>query len=240
MKDDSDVFKEFQRSLKGLDGTFHVLETSVPIERQMEYFRYSERVKANTAGDVVEKQIEILNSSDSTYEEVKYALTFLAISGDVKAYRALEAYSKEPEEELSDWAALSLLQAKIMLEYEFLNEKQVLISTGLGGKGTRLRFFAFFKSEHLFPFSEYQRNLIEKEFSFAIHKSHGILEEIKVEDNYFTLLFLLEMSADIRILLNNTVWECNEYGHFIDPCFVVTNVKVYSHEEIQKELVQRG
>jgi hypothetical protein len=236
MKDDNDVFKEFQQSLKGLDGTFHVLETSVPVEKQMEYFRYSESVRTNKAREAVEKQIEVLNSDDSTYEEVKYALAFLAISGDVKAYRALEAYSKDPEENLSDWTALSLLQAKITLEYEFSEEKQVFISTGLGGKGTKLRFFAFFKSVKLTPFSKYQRELIEKEFSFAIHKKQCILEDIKVETNYFTLLFLSDMHIDIKILLKNTVSECNEYGNFIDDRFTITNVKIYSDEDIQREL----
>ncbi|MDR0681099.1 MAG: hypothetical protein LBG15_04510 [Dysgonamonadaceae bacterium] len=240
MKDDNDVFKEFQQSLSGLDGTFHVLETSVPIERQMEYFRYSEKVRANkTKKETVERQIEVLNANNSTYEEVKYAMTFLAISGDVKAYRALETYSKDPQEDLSDWVALSLLQAKITLEYEFSNEKQVFISTGLGGKGTKLRFFTFFKSEKLCPFSKYQCDLIEKEFSFAIHKNKGILEEIKVKSNYFTLLFLIDMQVDIKILLKNTVSECNEYGNFIDNSFIITNVRIYSEEEIQRELRKR-
>jgi hypothetical protein len=236
MREDNDVFKEFQQSLKGLDGSFHVLETSVPVEKQMEYFRYSENVRAGKKKASVEKQIEVLNSTGSTYDEMKYAMTFLAISGDVKAYRALETYSKEPGENLSDWAALSLLQAKITLEYEFSNEKQVFISTGLGGKGTQLRFFAFFKSAGLKPFSKYQQDLIEKEFSFTIHQSQGTLEQINVKSNYFTLVFLIDMQANINVLLKKTVSECNEYGNFIDNYFIITNVKIYTEEEIQREL----
>jgi hypothetical protein len=236
MKGGNDVFKKFQRSLKKSDVTFHILETSVPIEKQIGYFRYSESVRAHKTDDTVEKQIEILNSGGSTYEEMKYALTFLAISGDVKAYRALEAYSKDPKADLSDWAALSLLQAKVTLEYEFSNEKQVLISAGLGGKGTKLRFFAFFKSEKLIPFSKYQRNLIEKEFSFVIRKNRGVPVELIVGSNYFSLLFLSDLNADIMMLLKNTVWECNKYGNFINSDFVVTNVRVYSDEDIRKKL----
>jgi hypothetical protein len=236
MRNDNDVFKEFQQSLRGLKGNLHVLETTVPVEKQMEYFRYSENVRDRSANETVEKQIEVLNSMDSTFNELKYAMTFLAISGDVKAYRALETYSKEPKNNLTDWVALSLLQAKITLESEFSDEKQVFISTGLGGKDNKLRFFTFFKSTRLKPFSDYQRDLIEKEFSFTVHKYNGILEELKIESNYFSLLFLVELEVDIKNMMKNIVTECNEYGDFINPNFIITNVKIFSPEDIRREL----
>ncbi|MDR0864844.1 MAG: hypothetical protein LBO74_07930 [Candidatus Symbiothrix sp.] len=236
MRNDNDVFKEFQHSLRGLKGNLHVLETTVPVEKQMEYFRYSENVRERSGKETVEKQIGVLNSIDSTPDEMKYAMTFLAISGDVKAYRALETYNKEPNNYLTDWAALSLLQAKITLESEFSDEKQVFISTGLGGKDSKLRFYTFFKSNKLKPFSDYQRDLIEKEFSFTVQKYHGILEELQIESNYFTLLFLIELEVDIKNMMKNTVAECNEYGNFINPNFIITNVKVFSPEDIRREL----
>ncbi|MDR1436687.1 MAG: hypothetical protein LBI65_01075, partial [Candidatus Symbiothrix sp.] len=191
MKNDNDIYKDFQDSLKGLEGKLHVLETSVPVEKQMEYFHYSADVRKNSENESVEEQIDILNSPDSTPNEMKYAMTFLAVSGNVKAYRALESYHKDHK---GDWISLSLLQAKITLESEFSDEKQVFISTGLGGEGYRLRFFAFFKSSGLRPFSDYQRKLIDKEIPFFIRRYQGILEEQVIEENYFTVLFLIALS----------------------------------------------
>jgi hypothetical protein len=233
MKNNNDIYKEFQNSLKGLEGNLHVLETKVPVEKQIEYFHYSENVRKNSRNESVEEQIDVLNSSDSSPSEVKFAMTFLAISGDVKAFRALENYYKEHKD---DWISLSLLQAKITLESELSDEKQFFISTGLGGKGHLLRFFALFKSTKLEPFSDYQRKLIEKEIPFFIHQHGGILEKQFIGENYFTILFLIALSVDLKSLLLNAIDECNQYGDFISATFMITNVKVFSKKEIEREL----
>jgi hypothetical protein len=238
MKNDNDVFREFRESLIGLDGNLHVLETSVPVEKQIEYFHYSEEIRKNRRNENVDEQIDILNSPDASPEEAKYAMAFLAVSGNVKAYRALENYNRTHKDNLDDWAALSLLQAKITLESEFSDEKQVFISTGLGGEGHRLRFFSFFKSAGLKPFSDYQRKLIEKEIPYCIHKYRGTLEKQNIEDVYFTVVFLIDLSVDIRNMLLDAVNECNQYGNFISNSFIITNVKIFSEKDIQKELLK--
>jgi len=236
MKNDNDVFREFRQSIKGLEGNLHVLETSIPVEKQMEYFRYSENVRNHSKNESVTEQIAVLNSTDSNFDEKKYAMTFLAISGDIKAYRALEAYSSRPKSSLTEWASLSLLQAKIMLESEFSDERQVFISTGLGGRGNKLRFYAFFKSVGLVPFSRYQQNLIEKEIPLVIRKYEGELENITIQNNYFSLLFLVSLQIDLKEMLKEAISVCNEYGNFINTHFIITNVKIFDQEDIGKEL----
>ena len=237
MKKDKRIFEELQQSLAGLDGSLYVLDTTIPIDKQMRYFRYTEEIRKRDTEKTLEEHIEMLNSNEATLKEMKDAMAFLAISGDVKAYRALENYSKETsDEDLNEWITLSLIQAKITLETEFSEEKRIFISTGLGGSGSKLRFFSFFKSTDLKPFSGYQRDLIEKEFSYFIAQSQGKTEEIKIEDNYFTLLFLIEFHTDIKNVLQRAVNECNQCGNFIDENFIITNVKVFDEEDIQREL----
>ncbi len=236
MKNNDDIFDEFQQSLESLKGNFHVLETDVPVEKQMEYFDYSENVRKSIDNDTIDNQIVVLNDSNATPEARKYAMTYLAVTGDVRAYRALEAYSKEHGNEKDDWMAMALMQAKITLESEFSDQKQVFISTGLGGKGHNLRFFSLFKSNKAKPFSAYQRELIEKEISFHIHKYGGETEGLKIEDTYFTVEFLIDLKANIKKMLEDALTECNQYGNFIDRSFIVTNVRRYNEEEIQREL----
>jgi hypothetical protein len=236
MKNNNDVLKNFRDSLEGLEGNLHVLEANVPVETQIEYFHYAENVRKRSQNESIDEQINILNSQDSTPEETKYAMAFLAISGDVKAYRALETYNREHKDKPNDWAALSLMQAKITLESELSDEKQVFISTGLGGEGHRLRFFSFFKSAGLKPFSDYQRKLIEREIPYYIHKYRGILERQVVEDVYFTAVFLIDLSIDIKNMLLDAVNECNQYGDFISNNFIITNVKIFNEKDIRKEL----
>jgi hypothetical protein len=239
MKNGRDIFKELQQSLEGLKGHLHVLEMCVPVEKQMEYFRFSENLRKSEKSETVDNQIQVLNSPDTSYPELKYALSFLAISGNIKAYRAIESYNEVHKDNLDDWAILSLMQAKITLESELSDEKQIFISTGLGGKGDLLRFAAFFKSNHLKSFSPYQKQLIEKEIPFYIERYGGEMEEIKVADNYFTALFLVDIQLDIKFMLEKAIAECNQFGDFINNNFTITNVKMFSEEDIQKELQKK-
>jgi hypothetical protein len=240
MRNDIDTFNKFQDSLKGLGRNLQVLDTTISVNKQMEYFKFIEHVRQNIPEDEnVDELIEILNAEDTTFSEMKYVMARLAISGDVKAYRVLENYNKTPRTDLIEWSALSVLQAKITLEAEFSEEKQVFISTGLGGKGDKLRFYAFFKSADLEAFSAYQRDLIEKEFLFSINKHQAILEEINIESNYFTLLFLMKLQENIQNALGEALVECNQYGAFISPQFIITNVKIFNEQDIQKELAKK-
>jgi hypothetical protein len=234
MKNDKNTFfNELHQTLGNQKGHLQILETTVPVEKQMEFFRFSENIKSEESPDSIEHRIEILNSPDSSEKEIKYTLASLAVSGDIKAYRALESYNKTHQD---DWAAMSLIQAKIMLETTLSDEKLIFISTGLGGKGEQLRFTALFKSNRLKVFSDYQRDLIEKEISFYINRNGGETEEINIAENYFTILFLIDYSINVKTLLENAIRECNQYGDFINAGFTVTNIKRFSEDEIQKEL----
>jgi len=238
MASDDNKYRQFQESLEHLQGQFYVLETNVPVEAQMDYFRFSEKVRKDDDRPAVETAIEILNDRETeiTEREKKYAMTTLAISGDVKAYRALESYSQHPDENLKNWASMSLLQAKMTLESEFSEEKHIFISTGLGGKGNMLRFYVFFKSKDLKPFSPYQIQLIEKEIPFFVQEARGVVEEVKVFENYFHLIFLINIKSNIKDILEEAIIECNQYGDFIDRSFILTNVKVFDEDDIKKEL----
>ena len=236
MTNNDDKYKQFQESLEHIQGQFHVLETNASVETQMGYFRYSEQVRKNENKMTIEEAAEILNSPLSSKEEKKLGMIILAISRDVKAYRVLESYAQHPEDNLREWASLSFLQAKITLESEFSEEKHIFISTGLGGKGDMLRFYAFFKSNKLIPFSPYQIQLIEEEIPFSIKEYHGTIEELKVFENYFSVVFLINIKSDIKKILEDALVECNQYGDFIDLSFIITNVKIFSKEDIEKEL----
>jgi len=236
MRKDSDVFKGLQQSLGELKGRLHFLETKVPVDKQLEYFRYSENIRIAPRSTSVEEQINVLHSSESSPKELKYALAYLAVSGDIKAFRSIESYNKEHSD---DWAGMALLQAKITLESELSDEKQIFISTGLGGKEDKLRFSAFFKSNHLRPFSNYQKELIEKEIPYSIQHKGGEVEEIKISENFFTILFLINLGVDIKVMFENVISECNQYGDFINNSFIITNVKPFSEEDIQRELLSK-
>ena len=142
MKEEGDVFKKFRDSFSKMDGHFHILEQRVPVELQMEYFKYSEQVRKERAKpDLNDMDYtafrESLSNPESTTDYKKYILSMLATSREVKAYRMLEDYVQHPDEDVSNWAYMALMESRISLESELSDEKQIYISTGLGGKGEK-------------------------------------------------------------------------------------------------------
>lgn len=235
MNEKDDMFKKFHDSFKEMQGHFHILEERVPVERQVEYFKYSDRMKQN-ARPIEEDEFELLDGwltePDVTDENRKFALTRLAISHNIKAYRALEKYVQSPDSKLKDWAHLALMESRITLESELSEEKQIYISTGLGGKNEKLRFFVLLQAADKKPFEAYQRQVIEREFAFYLEKADCEIEQLDIKDRYGILLFLLPIRTDIKALLDATIAECNQFGNFLSGVYTVTNVKELSEDEI--------
>lgn len=236
MKEQDDVFKKFHDSFSGLKGHFHVLEQSVSVDRQMEYFRFSEKVKKEyprlDAGDIPAVAGK-LSEAGAPVEDIKLELVLLASSHEVKAYRILENYVNNPHPELKDWAQLALMESRMAMESDLSDEKQIFISTGLGGKGEKLRFFVLLLSADKKPFLEYQARVIEREFAYYLPKQDCEIEKLEVCDNYVILLFLVSVRANLKSILDYLIQECNQYGDFLSDLYTVTNVRELSDDEIR-------
>ena len=230
-----DNFEDFKKLLKDADGEFQVIEHQVPIETQMEYFIYSNRMRSVRRLDE-RVDFEVFESklcdSETILDDKKKLLSTLAISKQAKAYRILQGYLQAPDEELKDWAHMALMESRVMLESEFSDEKQIYISTGMGGKGNRLRFYILMLSSSGNQFLDYQQQVIEREFAYALHKDDCEMEELTVKENYVELIVLAPILTNIKRFIENVVSECNQYGNFISNTITVTNVKRLTENEI--------
>lgn len=236
MKEQDDVFKKFRESFSELHGHFHVLEQSVSVDRQMEYFRFSERVKLEHPQLGVEEVTQIaekLLEADAAVDDIKLELVLLASSHEVKAYRVLENYVNNPHPDLKDWAQLALMESRMAMESYLSDEKQIFISTGLGGRGEKLRFFVLLLSADGGSFLDYQRKVIEREFEYYLPKQDCEIEKLEVEENYVVLLFLVPVRSNLKSILDYLIQECNQYGNFVSDLYTVTNVKELTKDEIQ-------
>ena len=245
MKEEGDVFKRFRDSFSKMDGHFHILEQRVPVELQMEYFKYSEQVrKDRTKPDLNDMDFtafrESLSNPESTTDYKKYILSMLATSREVKAYRMLEDYVQHPDEDVSNWAYMALMESRISLESELSDEKQIYISTGLGGKGEKLRFYVLMLSRDRAPFQEYQRKVIEREFAYFLPKADCEIERLTIGEQYVELVFLIPVRADIKLTLDKVINECNQYGDFLSDIFTITNVKELTQQEVTDIINKNG
>lgn len=238
MSENYDLLKKLQETIsaQGIE-SFHMLEDSVPIEEQMKYFRYFEKLRIENNHFERDDEIDILFSPDASVERKKQSLSLLATIPDVTAYRSIETYQSSPlEPELSDWASMALISSRIVLTSELSGQQQIYVSSGLGGMDKKLRFFSLFTTTERQSFTELQKEIVEREFRFQLEQNDIEIEKIEIQDNYFTILLLLPIDKDVQTNLRDAINECNQYGNFLDTKFLLTNTKILSETEINSLL----
>ena len=238
-----DIFENFQMFLNETDGELHILEHQVPLETQMEYYKNSNRLRKfhtplksvlTTEEEDYILFVSLLHSQEASKKEKKHILSLLAVSKQIKAYRILEQYLQSPDIELKDWAYMALMESRMTLESELSDEKFIYISTGLGGKGKKLRFYVLLLSTSGDPFLDYQQQVIEREFAYTLSHEDGDIEQFTINGGCVEMLVLIPIQSDIKKILRHVIHECNQYGNFISDMVIVTNVKKLTENEIAK------
>lgn len=241
MNGHDDLLAKLRQTLEeqGID-SFHILEDLVPIEEQMEYFRYFERLRGENNPFVRDEEVAVLFSPDAPVSRKKRSLILLASIPDVGAYRSIETYHSSPlEPELTHWSSMALVSSRIVLSSDLSGQQQVYISSGLGGQDKKLRFFSLFTTADRQPFTDLQKEIVEREFRFQLEKADVIIEKLEIKANYFTIQMLFDFDKDAKTCLDAAVQECNQYGNFLDTRFLFTNVKVLSEKEINNVLERK-
>ncbi|MDA3891733.1 MAG: hypothetical protein PF517_08735 [Salinivirgaceae bacterium] len=232
---DENIFDKLREMSGKFPEKFNILEEQIDVKVQMEYFKFSKKHKKN-----IDKKSQIdldnipnINNEELDIEEKKKTLVELAYIDDPKAFRFIEEYIKTAPKELKDWVLLAMQQSKMLLESSLLNENQIFISTGLGGKGNMLRYFIVLIGEGITEFAEFQQKMVSSEFEFALKNNNCQLEKIEFEEKYVTMTALIPFDVAFQKVFRTTLAECNQYGNFIKPNFLVTNVKTLNITEIK-------
>ena len=227
------IFDKIQEAFGKIPDNLNILEEQIDIELQMEYFKESKNAKENPDNNSITCKDDLFNEN-IPIERKKKLLTDLAGIDDIEAYRIIERYNNNSDSELKDWAILALRESKMIIESSLLDEHQIIISTGLGGKQGRLRYFVVVFSKDGIDFTDFQRKIISSEFEFSLSRHNSEVEKINNFTDYSTILCLLPLEVAIRDVFLNAIKVCNEYGNFLNEVFIVTNVKILTDTEIKK------
>ena len=230
------LFDKIQEILGNLHGNFNVLEEQIDIDLQLEYFESSKDNKKNIDREETFNERDDLFSDLKTIQQKKSLLVRLASVDKVEAFRTLERYRQNPDPELKDWASLAMHESKMLLEGSLLNENQVFISTGLGGKGQKLRYFAVFLLEVDEVMDDFKQKIIRSEMEYLFKKNGIEMEEIKFQEVLVTLKAVIPIQVQLNQIFEKLIENCNQMGNFLQPNFIVTNVKELSLEEIAEVL----
>ncbi len=238
--EEESFYRNLQQALDELPENFTILEEQVDVTVQMSYYNLSSRIKKQGIPENYEDYMELVFDPAISLKEKKKMLATLASVDEVFAFRALEKYMKEPDPGLRDWAILALQESRMRLQSSLLDEQQVFISTGLGGKGKKLRYFiVFLNSDGTIPLNKVQQKLLRTEVAFALEKKDGEVESFDFMEGYSACTAILPLKADLGTIFHDIITECNQYGSFLQEDLVITNVRKLRKREIRKMLEGR-
>lgn len=232
-------YQNIQKALENLPENFSILEEQIEIEVQMKYYEYAKKIRAGNIQDECFEHKEELFLTDTGTERKKELLTAIANIDDVQAFRTIERFVKIAEGDIKQWGILALQESRMLIQSSLLDEQQVFISTGLGGKGQKLRYYVvFINREEQKILNATQQKLLKEELIFELNANDGEFETMDFMEGFSTSLVMLPLQSDIKLVFRNVIDECNQFGHFLSEDMVVTNVKVMSRSEIIQLLHQ--
>lgn len=185
---------------------------------------------------------EVLTGSDKLFykdtpiESKKKILILLAHLGTPESCRILEKYLKSSGENLRDWVLLSLKECRMFLESALLEEESGFISTGLGGKDNKLRYYFIASSKNGLPFSKLHQNTLKRGFEIISHKYKSQIEQINFETTYAMIGMLIPMDIAVGEIIEEGIRECNKIREFLSVDYYVTNVEKPTDKEISTYL----
>jgi hypothetical protein len=237
--EEKQFYHNIQKVLDDLPDNFSILEEQIDIDVQMKYFELAKKVRSlNLTTECFENREQLFLDNVGEVRKREILLSIAAID-DVKAFRTIEKFVGLADGEIKQWAVLALQESRMLIQSSLLDEQQVFISTGLGGKGQKLRYYVVFvnknQNENLTPT---QQKLLKDELVYGLKQNDGEFESMDFSLGFSTVLVMLPLQSDLKKLFRNIIDECNQYGDFLDDDMIVTNVKVMTRNEILEMLKQ--
>ncbi len=231
--------KDFLREILGKIRNVYVLEEVENPQNVFEYIELAVKVKANIDKEQVLSRKDKLFDKDLSLDERKKLLIQLASVDDIQAYKTLEEFSKSAlAQEVSDFVKIALQESRTLLQSSLLGEPSILITSGLGGKDDKLRYFAILYANEKKDFTSTQTQIIEKETKFIAEENDCEIEKIDFHGYFVILLLFIPYSMAPSDFLDNLIENINYLGNFISTDYILRNDKTLSAEE-SKNLIDK-
>lgn len=221
---------------------YSIFEDQIDIDVQNEFYKYLEELTpefGNRENNALENTAYLYNK-DCPLQKKKKILLLLSNINKTEAYRAIEHFKKEGDQNLRKWASIALQQSRMLLESTLLEEKSIFISTGLGGKNGKLRYFCVFFTTNTECIELNEEEVIEKEIEFAFKKEDAILESLEFTRGIIAFKTLIPINTNIKKLFDGIIYEINNYGPILKENMIITNIKSLTAEEIDHLLNKKS
>ncbi len=216
---------------------FIIVENPIDLSVQKEYQDLSDPISfENVNYEEVLAEADELFVSGTPVEAKKRILILLAHLGTMESSKILERYLKMSEGTLNDWAILSLKECRMFLESVLLKEEEGFISTGLGGKDNKLRYYFIVSTREGRTLTRSERETLEEGFKGSSDGYKSEIEEINFGTNYAMMGILVPMDVAVSGVIEEGIRRCNRLGEILFVHYYVTNVKKPTKREISKYL----
>lgn len=237
MDKNTEQWQEMNEMLAKAGAHLNILEEEIDIEIQKAYFKLA-RTLAKTPAKFqalckqYTEEVNYLFDENVSLDKKQEMLVVLATLDDIAIYRAIESFSKQ-DSPLKKWAIVALQQSRMLIQSNLLEDPEIFISTGLGGRGRLLRYFCVFLNKKENTLERFQQDIVRTETETALKSYEGSLEQINFSEGYSTFTVLLPIDTDLKTLFENIIDECNLYGNFLNENMIITNVKKLTEDEIR-------
>jgi hypothetical protein len=229
----TDKEEDIRKFLEGMPDHFDILKEGIDMKTTMEYLDYSHSFDH---GELTEKQTTSLGNmlfeARTPIDARKKIVTLLAHLGTISAFRQIEKYYNNPENEIKSWTALALQECKMFLESTLTDESTGFISTGLGGTNDKLRYFFLVLPLTDNQFTAIQHKIIKDEFLLLAKDLKCVIETVDNSDTFTGLTVLVPMDVAIGIFIEKGIEKCNELGEFVFEHYYATNQDIPDNLEI--------
>jgi hypothetical protein len=236
LKTADNIYDLVSEYLQVKEGSISILDEKIDNGTQLEYFECSKNNENLLTDDEIISRKDLIFDDAISTDEKKVLLVQLATISKVEAYRTIEKYLQSPNINLYQWAYLALLENRMLLESTLLEENKVLITTGLGSKGNKLRYFIVFFTGDGSYFTSLQQKIILNEMNFAFNRNGAEIEDAVFQEGFASFTTVVPMQVPVQNLFYKIIKECNEFGSFLFNDYIITNHKVLCLEEIRELL----
>lgn len=217
---------EILEILKSIPNEFRVIENQINSECIDEYYQLLEKLEKDNQVN------ELMNSERwnnlQAEKPSKELLVTLSEIGDVKSYRKIEEIIKNKDFEINEFALVALKFARLNLENQLSDEPIGFISSKLGGKENKLRYYFAIKSVE--KINQEKELIILKELHKICKRKDSEFEEIENHSNYV----LIKILVSIDFAIGNVIEELINKCPFVDKEYLCTNIEKPTNEFINK------
>ncbi len=225
-----------QGFLDDIPDRFSITEEEIDPFIHDEYYSYVSGLDIGQydEDDILRAGDKLIDSTVSLAEKKKI-IAILAKTGTVKAYRTLERYVIQAERDLKDWSRAGLYRCRMLLERSLDDKRSGMISTGLGGKGDRLRYVVVMGYSNPDLHSE-QKRIIEESFQRVCYQYESEAADIHFRNSYVKISLLVSMDVAVGDVIEESIPAANEKTSCLYDGYFVTNVKRPTEEAINQYL----